>query len=87
MFEKKKKNGLDNRGPKNTTFGNDSDNEQELEDVPNVDDLMAKMDGAISSAKNREKNASIAKVYSSSGQSQKTESTVKFNGCGCFGKH
>jgi hypothetical protein len=83
MFEKKKKSGLDFKGPKNTTFGNDSDDEQEAtEEIPNVEDFMKSMDGAISKEKQNEKNASIARVYSSQSQTKVTKS---INACGCFG--
>ena len=84
MFDQKQKRGTDFKGPKNTTFGNDSDEETEvMEEIPNVEDFMKTMDGEIKNAKQREKNATIAKVYSSSTQVKATKS---INACGCFGK-
>lgn len=82
MFEEKKKSGLNFKGPKSTTFGNDSDDESEvLEEIPSVEDFMKNMDSEIKNAKQQEKNASIAKVYSSQTQAKETKS---INGCGCF---
>jgi hypothetical protein len=84
MFEKKKKSDLDFKGPKNTTFGNDSDSdEQESEEVENVDDFMKMVDGEIKTAKQNEKNASVARVYSTQSAIQKVSKNI--NACGCFG--
>lgn len=85
MFEKKKAQGLDNKKPKFTTFGNDSDDEQEVTDeIPNVEDIMKSLDGEIKSSKQREKNATIAQVYSTTKGKQQTK-TKNVNACGCFG--
>lgn len=84
MFKKKTKNGLDFDKPKFTTFGSDSDLEEEMEtdEVPNVEDFMKGMDGEIKSAKQREANATIAKVYHTQ---QKRPAVKVVNACGCFG--
>ena len=83
MFEKKTKKSIDFGKPKSVTFGNDSDEDvTEMEEIPNVEDFMKSMDGAIKNAKQQESNATIAKVYSS----PKSKSPVKVtNACGCFG--
>lgn len=84
MFDKKRKSNHDFKGPKNTTFGNDSDeDEQLLGDVTDVSDFMKSMDKEIKDAKQQEKNASVAKVYSSQKQQTKVKSSI--NACGCFG--
>lgn len=85
MFEKKKKTGIDFKGPKNTTFGNDSDaEEEEVTELQDVEDFMKTMDSEIKTAKQNEKNATIAKVYSSPSTSQNKVSK-NINACGCFG--
>jgi len=84
MFEKKTKKALDFGKPKFSTFGNDSDQEEtEVEEIPNVEDFMKSMDGAIKSAKQQESNATIAKVYHT-GKS-KSPAVKVTNACGCFG--
>ncbi len=86
MFEKKTKSAFDFRGPKNKTFGNDSDeSDEQVEEVPDVQDFMKSMDGAINRAKQDEKNATIAGVYSTV---KNAMGAVKksFNACGCFSK-
>ena len=84
MFEKKTKNGFDFGKPKLKTFGNDSDQEEtESEEIPNIEDFMKNMDGAIKNAKQQETNATIAKVFSTPKTAQPTVKVT--NGCGCFG--
>lgn len=86
MFDKKRKTAIDFNGiKKNTTFGNDSDEESSVDtEILDVEDFMKSMDGEIKNAKQREANASIAQVYSSSGQKQaKVKQSI--NACGCFG--
>ena len=84
MFEKKTKKPLDFKGPKNTTFGNDSDDEEiQTDGVPDVTDFMKAMDGEIKNAKQHEKNSTIAKIYSSSSSTTKVKQSI--NACGCFG--
>lgn len=84
MFGRKKVEGLDNSKPKFTTFGNDSDDEQEVsEEIPNVEDFMKSLDGEIKTSKQREKNATIAQVYSNT--SIKAKPVKNVNACGCFG--
>jgi hypothetical protein len=86
MFEKKTKRELDFGKPKFTTFGNDSDlEEEETDEIPNVEDFMKNMDVEIKSAKQREVNATIAKVYSGQKQKQKKLAVKVMNACGCFG--
>jgi len=86
MFEKKTKSAFDFKGPKNKTFGSDSDeDEQEVEEIPDVQDFMKNMEGAITRAKQDEKNATIAGIYSV--VSNAVGSVKKsFNACGCFSK-
>jgi len=83
MFDKKKKESSDYKAPKHTTFGNDSDDEEEmLEEAPDAGNILKELDGAIGKSKQREKNATIAGVYSST----KTKTATKnINACGCFG--
>lgn len=83
MFERAKKNEQNVKSPKKkTTFGNDSDDEVIEDEIPNVEDLLKDMDNEIKVAKQNEKNATIARVYSTSKQEQKQIKT--FDACGCF---
>lgn len=86
MFGKKTKGAFEFKGPKNKTFGNDSaEDEQEVEEeIPNVQDFIKNMDGAINRARQDEKNATIAGVYSVVSNTSGVKKS--FNACGCFSK-
>jgi hypothetical protein len=92
MFERAKKTGLDLKEPKRVTFGNDAEETEEevANELPDVEALLKNMDKEIKDAKQREKNATIAKIYSSTNSKQSEKQlpskTSTFDSCGCFGK-